>query len=93
MDTVLHVLYLNYMYVHVDVHVVTCLVTDDSSEDFDVTREFFTNSGATSVVAITLRFGVSLRVGTNKWKLKRYTCTCTHVLNYEHIHVHVHVCI
>ena len=66
-------------------------MTDDSSEDFDVTREFFTNSGATSVVAITLRFGVSLRVGTNKLKLKRYTCT--HVLNYKHIHVNVHECI
>ncbi len=47
-------------------HVVnlTLLRTDDSTDGLKLTQVFFTTSGATSVVAITLRFGVSLRFGT-----------------------------
>ena len=58
-----------YVHVHVHVHVhnyytPTLFKTDESVVGLKVTEAFCTSKGATTVVAITLRLGVSSNVGT-----------------------------
>ena len=46
--------------------VLTLFKTDESVAGLKVTKTFFTSKGATRVVAVTLRLGVSSNVGTEQ---------------------------